>query len=115
MELQKRILEQYLNLNPSITLRKIAADTGIQMTRVFRILNGSDMKLAEYEVFRKRVTEKLGLCGVLEELAHECSISLSNESIKEIELMMKRKIQIKNLMNQIKDTQKIELNLGSNL
>ncbi len=109
MELQKRIIDQYLNLNPSITLRKISSDTGIQMTRVFRILNGSDMKLAEYEIFRKKVTEKLGLCGVLEELAHECSVLLSDESIKEIEMMMKRKIQIKNLMTQINQTQNLEL------
>lgn len=109
MELQKRIIQQYLDLNPNITLRKISSDTGIQMTRVFRILNGSEMKIAEYEIFRKKVTEQLGLCGVLEELAHECSISLSNDSIKEIEGLMKRKIQIKKLMNQINNTQSLEL------
>jgi len=108
MDLQKRIIEQYLNLNPNITLRKISSDTGIQMTRVFRILNGSEMKIAEYEIFRKKVTDKLGLCGVLEELAHECSITLSNESIKEIEALMKRKIQIKNLMKQLNNSQHLE-------
>ncbi len=98
MELQKRIIEQYLKLNPNITLRKISSDTGIQMTRVFRIINGSELKLQEYEIFRKKVTEKLGLGGVLEELAHECSIKLSDEAIVEIELLMRRKIQMKNVI-----------------
>ena len=47
-------------LNQEPTLKKIAADTGIQITRVFRLFNGSTMKLSEYQIFQHRVKEKNG-------------------------------------------------------
>ncbi len=55
MSLQARILFQYRQLFPRQTLRETAKLTGIQLTRVFRLMNGSAMKLEEYESFRKLV------------------------------------------------------------
>lgn len=92
MELQKQILEQYLHLNPKFTLKKISDDTGIQMTRCFRILNGSKMKLEEYEIFDSKIKEKLGFKKTLEELARECQLKLSKSSLIEIEKLMKNKM-----------------------
>jgi hypothetical protein len=51
MSLQSHILSQYRHQFPRHTLREIAHVTGIQLTRVFRILNGAPMKLEEYERF----------------------------------------------------------------
>jgi hypothetical protein len=98
MNLQTKILKQYLALNDQITLKTISEETGIQFTRVFRILNGSKMRLDEYEIIRKKVFEKMGMGGMLEELAHECSTSLNYSAIKEIEMMMKRKIELNQLL-----------------
>ena len=93
MDLQKTILNQYMLLNGKPTLKKISEDTGIQLTRVFRILNGSTMKLCEYQVFNKKVKEKMGLTEGLEAIAFECSMRLSPEAIKDLEVFLKRKIE----------------------
>lgn len=92
MDIQKTILSQYMLLNNKPTFKQIAADTGIQTTRVFRLFNGSTMKLSEYQIFNRKVKEKMGLTGGLEDIAFECSMKLSPESIKELEVFLKRKI-----------------------
>ena len=94
MDLQKTILNQYMLLNEKPTLKKISEDTGIQLTRVFRLFNGSTMKLSEYQIFNKRVKEKMGLTDGLEAIAFECSLRLSPESIKDLEVFLKRKIEV---------------------
>lgn len=103
MELQKTILKQYMLLNQDPTLRKISMETGIQQTRVFRLLNGSTMKLSEYEVFHQHVKEKMGLTNGLESLAQECFNKLSTESIKEIENFMCRKMAIWKMKQELKN------------
>lgn len=107
MELQMTILNQYMLLNGRPTLKKIAADTGIQLTRVFRLFNGSTMKLSEYQIFNQKVKEKMGLTESLEEIAFECSLKLSPAAIKDLEVFLKRKIETWKLLqveNQTKTT-----------
>lgn len=94
MELQKTILGQYVLLNDQPTLKKISADTGIQITRVFRLFNGSTMKLSEYQIFQQKVKEKMGLTHTLEAIAFDCSLKLSPQAIKEIESYLCRKMEI---------------------
>lgn len=93
MDLQMTILNQYMLLNNKPTLKQISQDTGIQLTRVFRLFNGSTMKLSEYQVFNRRVKEKMGLTDGLEAIAFECSMKLSPEAIKDLEVFLKRKIE----------------------
>lgn len=94
MELQKIVLEQYKLLNNNPTLKAISEDTGIQLSRVFRIFNGSCLKLSEYQIFQQKVKEKMGLTDTLEAIAFDCSLKLSPTAIKEIETFLKRKIEI---------------------
>ena len=93
MDLQMTILNQYMLLNNKPTLKQISQDTGIQLTRVFRLFNGSTMKLSEFQVFNCRVKEKMGLTDGLEAIAFECSMKLSPEAIKDLEVFLKRKIE----------------------
>jgi len=104
MDLQKTILKQYMLLNQDPSLKKISAETGIQTTRVFRLLNGSTMKISEYEIFHKQVREKLGITSGIETLAQECFTHLSPDSIKEIENLMSRKIATWKLKQELKNT-----------
>ncbi len=94
MDLQKTILSQYMLLNGKPTLKKISEDTGIQLTRVFRLFNGSTMKLSEYQVFNKKVKEKMGLTNGIEAIAFECSLKLSPDAIKDLESILKRKLEL---------------------
>lgn len=94
MDIQKTILNQYMLLNQKPTFKQISRDTGIQVTRVFRLFNGSTMKLSEYQIFNRKVKEKMGLTSGLEDIAFECSMKLSPESIKELETYLKRRISL---------------------
>jgi hypothetical protein len=94
MELQKIILGQYVLLNGDPTLKFISDDTGIQITRVFRLFNGSLMKLSEYQVFQQKVKVKMGLTNTLENIAFDCSLKLSPAAIKEIEIFLIRKMDL---------------------
>ena len=93
MDAQTTVLNQYMLLNGKPTLKKISEDTGIQLTRVFRLFNGSKMKLSEYQIFSKKVKERMGLSESLEAVAFECSQRLSPEAIKDLEIFLKRKIE----------------------
>ncbi len=99
MDLQKKLLSQYEQTFEEPTLRKMASDSGIQLTRLFRIFNGYQMKITEYEIIRKKVLERKGLIGNIEELAFNCSTKLSMEMNQEIESYLKRKLEIWNLKN----------------
>ncbi|MEX0798835.1 MAG: hypothetical protein WEB87_02765 [Bacteriovoracaceae bacterium] len=51
MNYQNSIINKYKKAFPGRTLKVISQETGIQMTRVFRLFNGAEMKLKEYEAF----------------------------------------------------------------
>ena len=94
--LQKKILHQYLTLNDSPTLREMSSATGIQMTRIFRLLSGSPMKLSEYEIF-KSLIQKSQSGADLESLFLNCCLTLSKENMNEIEQLMLRKLEMNRL------------------
>lgn len=52
MDLQKSIIADFKQTYPEVTLKKASELLGIQITRVFRLLNGHEMKLKEYEKFQ---------------------------------------------------------------
>lgn len=57
MNLQNEIIAKYQKQYPDTTLKDLSRKTGIQVTRVFRIMNGYDMKLSEYEKFHKLINQ----------------------------------------------------------
>ena len=53
MSLQAKVLDHYLDLfGRDQTLKQISGHLGIQVTRVFRIFNGYEMKITEFEKFQ---------------------------------------------------------------
>ncbi len=55
MSLQKRTLNEFRLAYPQKSLRETSELTGIQLTRIFRLLNGSPMKVDEYEKFKTAI------------------------------------------------------------
>ncbi len=94
MNFQKSILDDYLKRFKKPTLKQISADTGIHLTRVFRILNGEIMHLNEFEIFYKKVQEKKISHGNLKDLFFECEINLSAETLFNLEQMLRKKIHL---------------------
>jgi hypothetical protein len=61
MQLQQKILRDYRKCFPHDTLKEMNQRTGIQMSRIFRIMNGMEMKVTEYENMVQAIShEKLG-------------------------------------------------------
>lgn len=65
MNYQDKVLNNYQSLFPGAKLRETAEQTGIQLTRVFRIFNGAEMKISEFEAFET----------VLNEYSHNSSLT----------------------------------------
>jgi len=79
-----------MELRAQPSLRVIAAETGINQARVFRILNGSRMKLDEWEIFNKIVESSL---SDMEKLTRDCLNELSIEQLSEVRFLMESKLQ----------------------
>ncbi len=109
MQTQIQLLKAYRDLYGSISFRQISEQTGIQQTRVFRIFNGHEMRVKEFDIFKKLITikgekhSKLFLC------LQEASQKLSNEYLMSLERELERKLELWNLQNEIQ----IEQNLAA--
>ena len=97
MSLQKWVIENYIRSTGFKTLKEISKDTGIQLTRVFRILHGKEMKLKEFEIFQKKSFFNLENSLNIVLLANECAFKLDEGKVLEITNFMKRSIKISEL------------------
>ena len=93
MCLQDTTLKIYKEKFPNDKLREISEKTGIQITRVFRILNGSEMKLKEFEAFQNVLKENLNQSEIIQ-LSKSCLQRLSVKRKKQIVAYMKNALRI---------------------
>lgn len=107
--LQSTILKKYMSTEKKMTLKKMSLETGIQMTRCFRILNGSEMKLEEYEIIKKVINEKTHKEKDYLELLELCVLNLSKDSIDEIMTLMQSKYRIYLLKQKLNRKEEIKL------
>ncbi len=103
MNEQKRILDLFMKQFNRPTLRDTADLTGIQLTRVFRLFNGSDMKLDEYLIFLNLIKEDTGKHSPLSRLAYECSNTLSASLVGELEMLLEQKLRLWNYLQTSKN------------
>lgn len=101
MSLQKKVTDFYLRLNNYPTLRFISQDTGLQLTRTFRVLNGAPMKVSEYEIFQNRIKERMGSEGISYFFMEDSWMDLSLKELKEIDYLLQKKIKIKMIKENI--------------
>jgi hypothetical protein len=94
---QKLVLDEYMQLMAKPTFREMAKDTGIQLTRLFRIMNGMEMRLNEYVILKRRV-EELTDASQLSQLAFKCESTLPSRARKELEGMMMRLLKQQELL-----------------
>ncbi|MCB9063096.1 MAG: hypothetical protein H6622_16350 [Halobacteriovoraceae bacterium] len=94
MQIQKNLLRQYMTLSNQPTLKEISVETGIQVSRVFRIFNGAEMKISEFMAFQKLVKIKNGMDSKLIELVEESSEVLPASILSGIENKIRRQIDL---------------------
>ena len=91
--IQIELLEKYMSINNNPTLRFITEDTGIQLTRVFRLFNGSEMKLGEYLKFKDRINGKLTSKSI-EDIGEECDRVLGENQKIDISSYLEKKLKL---------------------
>lgn len=94
--LEKEIIRRYRRVFPNDTLKVISEKTGIQITRVFRIMNGKPMKVAELEVFERILNFHHGENKSITEMDRLTKLAASILSVQELERILniiERKIQ----------------------
>lgn len=98
MSLQQRTIQRYRQLFPQDTLRETSSRTNIQITRVFRLLNGKTMKVGELEAFEDVINQhlknKLGT-NKLHTILDEAMFLLSSEELNQVVQYIERKNQLK--------------------
>lgn len=102
--LQNSVIQNYFQICGKKSLRMMAEDTGIQLTRLFRILNGWEMKLSEYERFKtsiKRYNQDGSKeVGSVVDLAVMCQEILSHDGLEEIRFLMESRLTARRLQSQ---------------
>lgn len=97
MCLQQKVLNDYFGDGERPTIKEVSLDTGIQMTRVHRIMRGSVMRLSEYEIFRQRVRGRGPGITRLQEIVSRIEDSFPEEKIYEIEAILERSLRLASL------------------
>lgn len=93
MQTQEALVKRYKEIYPKDTFQKISEKTGIQITRVFRIFNGSEMKLKEYQSLEVLINSNLDSNDFIHS-AKECINNLSIERINYLLNQMRHSLKL---------------------
>ena len=96
--LQTTLINRYQTTYPADTLKEVSNKTGIQITRVFRLFNGSEMKISEYESFEKALKESKNQNEFFQ-LSKECFSHLNKERLNYLSAFMKQSLKLIQLKN----------------
>lgn len=101
MCLQQSILNRYRSANPTDTLKEISKKTGIQLTRVFRLMNGSEMKLKEYEAFEQALIQEQRGINTIDflEKSKNCLLTLPPKTLQLLNIEMNHLLKIHQFKN----------------
>lgn len=100
--LQSLMVREYKKIYGNPTLKETATLTGIQITRVHRIFNGSEMKLSEYQSFRSLINLKtkknLNSQESIETLLENCLKDCSDYVLDDLKNFLRQKLETARLM-----------------
>lgn len=99
MCLQEKTIHDYLKIFENPTLKQISIDTGINLTRIFRIIHGSPMKLFEFEILNEKIKGKKRLDGDFSQLISDSEESLEIGDFLSVKTILIRKLKWKKLKN----------------
>lgn len=100
MNKQTFILNEFKKQNPNLVLREISKLTGLSLSRVYRIFNGSNMKVKELEIFERLLNQNSN--NDIEKKYYSISTNLlkicSTDQLKDLCHILERKIYQLNLL-----------------
>lgn len=92
--LQESILNQYRETFPNDKLKDYCAKTGIQITRIHRVLNGAEMKLSEFEAIEKAIQGDDPITEDFIKTAFKCIKKLNSKKISEYKNQMNHALKL---------------------
>jgi hypothetical protein len=96
MQTQATLLKRYKEVYPKDTFQVISKKTNIQITRVFRIFNGSEMKLKEYLSINELLQSKIDSKQFIQS-AKSCLENLSIDKVESLMNQMNHSLKIASL------------------
>lgn len=93
MKLQSKVLDRFKKNYPDLSYKQISNLTGIEKSRVFRIFNGSELKISELEIF-DNLNHKATTPGNIEfiDTAKKCLTTLNKKILNKLLLEMQYNI-----------------------
>lgn len=95
--LQTSIISKYQTNFPKETLNKTSQKTGIQITRVFRLFNGSEMKVSEYEAFERALSSSTTKQNDFMNLSKKCYLQLGANRMQYLIQVMNHALKLEQL------------------
>ena len=97
VNMQKEIIKKFQATAGERTFSEYADISGIERTRIFRLFNGAEMKLSEYEKLNEYIATK---SKAVDPNFLESMGEISGSNLKSnFELAMKRKLELSRLLN----------------
>lgn len=97
MDYQKSILTAFRQQYQDLTFKQMGDLTGIQSTRMFRLYNGYEMRLSEYEILEKLLRGPQHSLNRWQNMIQEILGLSSAQEARELELSLERLIYKKRL------------------
>jgi hypothetical protein len=99
--LQDKVLKEFQNAYGKRSYQEYADILGMDKTRIFRLFNGFEMKLQEYEKFEEHTSLKK---MPRDEVLASAKRQLSREGWREIICLAERKLSLKNILINSEET-----------
>ncbi len=97
MGYQKTILSAFKQQYQDLTFKQMGELTGIQSTRLFRLYNGHEMRLSEYEILEKLLRSSQHSLNRWQNMIQEILTLTSAQEARTLELSLERLIYKKRL------------------
>ncbi|MCP4914200.1 MAG: hypothetical protein GY909_13895 [Oligoflexia bacterium] len=92
MTMQENLIKEFRDTFTRMTLNELTNLCDIERTRLFRIFNGYEMKISEYEKIKACLTTELGNESSLERVASDCVNSFKERECLKISDQLRRKM-----------------------
>lgn len=95
---QTKLLTRFKEIYKNPTYKEMSDISNINLTRIFRLNNGFEMKMSEYLKIKKCIDDKIAQSSNVQFVFNQCIENLSVNVLKEIEKFCSRKLEIKEML-----------------
>lgn len=95
---QAKLLTRFKEVYKNPTYKEMADISNINLTRIFRLNNGFEMKMSEYLKIKKCIDDKIAQTSNVQFIFNQCLENLSIKVLSELEKICTRKLEIQEIL-----------------